>query len=424
MRRYSSALALSAALLCSVTTVSAQAPERNESARLFPVKVGDRWGLVDRDGRIVLPAEFESLREERDGTYRPRQGGKEGIVAANGVKIVSPSFDYIGPFGDNGFALGELNRTPVVVDRNGDIVLGPGFRAILPFDGDRLFAVQDGTNWGVVSRDCEWLLEPAFARIGPVAGNGLAGAQLATGQAGFIDRAGNWVISPERFEDVRDFAADGLAPAKSGGKWGFIDTEGNWAIEPIDENRYWHPMPFGQEGVTAINLDGKQAVMDRSGAIVIPPQYDRIGPIAAGGVYVESDGKEGFLDLQGNVLVPLEYDRITSFGNEGLARANRGGHWSIIDRSGRDVFGDRFELVGTFEDRGWAAARKNGRWGAIDPSGEWLLPPEYDCVESCYDGVAAEPPPIMVRMLRPDELVAHPDYVTRPREQAWCRLPR
>ena len=50
-------------------------------------------------------------------------------------------------------------------------------------------------------------------------------------KCGYIDETGHWVINPQ-FDEVKDFADNGLARVKLNGKWGYIDKTGKMVIEP------------------------------------------------------------------------------------------------------------------------------------------------------------------------------------------------
>lgn len=92
---------------------------------------------------------------------------------------------------------------------------------------------------------------------------------------GFIDRTGNYLISP-RFDGAGPFS-EGLAVAKIegdfNGKWGYIDKTGKYAIKP----QFDAAGPFS-EGLAAVNIggdiNGKWGFIDKSGKFVIKPQYD------------------------------------------------------------------------------------------------------------------------------------------------------
>jgi hypothetical protein len=264
------------------------------------------------------------------------------------------------------------------------------------FDGT-LYVARSHGRTGVLSLTNTWSIEPIFYDIGPLAPNGLARAKLDAAHEGFIDRNGSWTIPPGKFEKLWDFGANGLAPAKLGGKWGFINAQGDWAI-PARSEAEVYPNDFDASGIVAMKISGLYGFMNRDGRLVVQPQFDDVGFFSGGYFPVEKDGKWGMIDAAGNTAIAPQYDRIAGFHAEGLATVTLKGKSWIVDRKGRKVFGDTFEALGGFSGGGWAAAKLNGKWGAIDTTGHWLVKPIYDCVDACFD----EPPPPVYMVERQD----------------------
>ncbi|MBU3187647.1 WG repeat-containing protein, partial [Clostridium estertheticum] len=79
-----------------------------------------------------------------------------------------------------------------------------------------------------------------------------------------------------------------------GGKWGFINKTGEIVIKP----QFDFACNFS-EGLAAIKVEGKSGFINKNGKIVIKPQFDNI------------------------------YDDVSSF-HEGLAMVNIGGKWGFI----------------------------------------------------------------------------------------------
>jgi hypothetical protein len=71
-----------------------------------------------------------------------------------------------------------------------------------------------------------------------------------------------WAILP-RFDDAKDFAANGLARVKVNGKWGYIDEKGEAVILP----RFDEAEGFAANGLAVVRVN------DKYGYIRIPPKY-------------------------------------------------------------------------------------------------------------------------------------------------------
>ena len=57
------------------------------------VKIGDLWGYVDKDGKLVIPAQFEDARSFSNGFAAVKVEGKWGFIDLDGKTVIQPQFD-------------------------------------------------------------------------------------------------------------------------------------------------------------------------------------------------------------------------------------------------------------------------------------------------------------------------------------------
>jgi hypothetical protein len=232
---------------------------------MVAVKVGDRWGFLNTEGKLVIPPKYEDVSEWYEGNAAAMTGekwfvlnadGSETPVSASGVKdvkhfseglapfytldkkagfvdtkgqvAIQPKFQSVGYF-YGGLAWAKLPEGKVgYINKTGDWVIQPQFEAAKEFDPvARMARVKSGEKWGYVS-DTGQMLNIELASYGDFV-EGLCYGKVGA-QVGFFDNKGAWVIQP-KFEAVRDFR-NGYAAAKSGENWGIIDRSGNWVIQP------------------------------------------------------------------------------------------------------------------------------------------------------------------------------------------------
>lgn len=94
---------------------------------------------------------------------------------------------------------------------------------------------------------------------------------------------------------------------------GFIDRAGNWVIPPqFDFCGFFH------NGLAMIEVKGKRGMIDKTGKIVVAPQYDSIGLFCEGRIAFSQRGRSGFLDEHGRVVIKPIYVTVQDF-SEGLA---------------------------------------------------------------------------------------------------------
>jgi hypothetical protein len=92
--------------------------------------------------------------------------------------------------------------------------------------------------------------------------------------------------------------------------------------------------------------------------------------------------RAGFIDRTGKIIIPLCFDKVGAFA-EGLARFERDGSWGYVDASGSVVIEPRFRWAQEFSE-GLARVQIFGsvlgvdaRWGFIDKTGKLVISPDY-----------------------------------------------
>ena len=85
--------------------------------------------------------------------------------------------------------------------------------------------------------------------------------------------------------------------------------------------------------VTVENRDG---YIDRTGQIIIPPQYEYAFEFSEGLAEVVVGQKEGFIDISGEFVIPPQVLEVTGF-SEGLAAVWGADQWGFMDKQGQVV---------------------------------------------------------------------------------------
>ena len=99
-----------------------------------------------------------------------------------------------------------------------------------------------------------------------------------------------------------------------------------------------------------IQKDGKWGFIDKTGRVVIKPQFYWVHEFSEGlAVFDTEDGKYGYIDKTGTVVIPPTLDRAEPF-SEGLAPAANDFVWGYIDRSGNWVIRRQFAMAHKFRN--------------------------------------------------------------------------
>jgi len=374
---------------------------------LAEVKFGGKDFTINREGKIVKP----------EGELFPvRMEDRYGYINRSFEWVIEPKFDYASSF-SGGLAKVKFGGKDFTINREGKIVKPDG----------ELFPVKRGKKYGYINRSFEWLIDPKFDNAFSFS-EGLAKVEFGSkwffinekgeivepkgrlfpvkigDKYGYIDRGFNFVLESQ-FDEAYDFS-EGLARVKVGNKWGFIKEEGGVVI----------PLQFDEvydfsEGLAMIKIGGKYGYIDNKGKIVIPPQFEYASSFSEGLAVVKIGNKYGYINDKGNFVIPPKFDDACSFFH-GQARVKIYGKEFHIDKESRIVgvksnlfpvkIGDKygyidrgfnFVLEPQFDEaydfsEGLARVKVGNKWGFIKEEGGVVIPPQFDEVYDFSEGLA------------------------------------
>ena len=175
-------------------------------------------------------------------------------------------------------------------------------------------------------------------------------------------------------------AYDGLLTVEVGGKYGFVDRTGKVVINPQFDS-----VSQFSEGLAVVCLgkceffanqihpdESKYGYIDESGKFVVNPQFDYaldfsggLAPVCMGdcGYRPVAPRKWGYIDVHGNTAVALQFGDANPFAEEGLAAV------CVGKCSG--------------EGESW-----EGKWGYVDKTGKLVISPQFDNAFRFESGVA------------------------------------
>ena len=194
-----------------------------------------------------------------------------------------------------------------------------------------------------------------------------------------IDTAGK--TSTRRYDEV-GVMENGLAPVRRGGMWGYVDAKGAEVIAPAYEKA--EPF-FGSGEVAKVTLHGKVGLVDKTGKVVLPLQYDDIDTIrwwkpAPDFVFVNAGGKWGVVDKTGKELFPPRYDALDIYTKDKVVFKS-GGKFGLATKAGDEVVAAKYsEIWGAWDGAKFAVMSRDGKWGMLDLDGKETVPPTYESI--------------------------------------------
>ena len=140
-----------------------------------------------------------------------------------------------------------------------------------------------------------------------------------------------------------------------------------------------------------ITVNDKHGMIDRTGTVVIPPEYAEPVIFRDGLARVAKGSKVAYLDAAGRFVIAPQDAAREPFA-EGLTPASGRSDagkpaWGYIDRTGAFVIAPRFADAKPFSE-GLAAARLDKLHGYLDRAGTWVIPPRFAWVRPFHQGLA------------------------------------
>lgn len=353
----------------------------------------NRYGLMNKAGRIVIEAQWDQIQMEQDApVIRCKYGSQtvlfdtegntltgrpihELITAGSGVSVLDchgnvKILNQLSVYKD-GLARSYTAGTTYYVNPKGQIVL--------TVEGHQCGDFQDGY---------------AVARKR----NGL----FKRDTWGFIDRNGNFLVPP-RYRSALPFSC-GVAVVQDEKGCHFLTTD-RTTLEcymMVDCERKALPFPnhvdeFVNNFTAALYLgktrgyvldgvpfsvpveEGGYVVMHKSGSVTHNKFYNHLIASGIGNRFIfnekplESGVKlYGVMDPWGKVLIPPLYERIYPDG-EDCFRLELGGKVGLADRDGKIITEAQWDKLLLVREGAFNVSR-DGQWGLMGTDGKWLFP--------------------------------------------------
>ena len=147
-------------------------------------------------------------------------------------------------------------------------------------------------------------------------------------------------------------------------QYGYIERTGKIVIKPqFDEASSF------AEGLARVGIGKKWGYIDRTGKIVISPQFDDAWSFSGGLAEVKVAKKWGYIDRTGEIAIKPQFDEVSPFA-EGLAKVKVAKEYGYIDRTGKMVISPQFDVAAYSFSEGLAHVHtiKRGQ-GYIDKTG-------------------------------------------------------
>lgn len=362
---------LSVALACAGAAFGAGTKPAAAQAQppVFAIRSGDLHGLIDREGRVIVPAEFEDLKLG-DPLILVRKAARVAYLDYTGRMVIQPQAELTLPFAE-GLTPAPLRDSQGrgrmgYVDVQRKVVIEPAYVHAEGFvDGLAVVGMDDAwgaLKYGAIDRKGQWVLKPEHEKLMVLAG-GVLRSETKSRVVRAYARDGR-EITPSGVDFV-GIASEGMIRIWSGRQQGYMNLRGEVIVPP----RFQQANDF-RDGMARVWDNGKIGYIDREGRLAVPARYDSGEDFSEGLALVKEGEQSLFIDRQGKVALRVDADRAYPF-TQGLAVVRRANRYGFIDRGGKTVIEAKFSFARPFKD-GLAFVTEGKASGYIRPDGGFV----------------------------------------------------
>ncbi len=303
------------------------------------------WGVMDVDGNIILPPEYELVNIQKDGYMFFSYNGKYGMANSKGEIIIEPIYDYI--LGDSSGIIINNDDKYGIYDEAGNEVLPIVYEDITSIAKDLIGLKDDSGKYGMYNYEGEKITDHIYDEI-----NGHLRTLIQVskdGKYGYINNQGDVVVDIE-YEGIDITLDPRYAQVKVDGKYGIMDMYGEWLVEPKYDYisfGYGNDMKLIED--CFIVGDGEmRSLIDKNGKVLREEIYDGVS-INGDSIFGSNEEyKYILLDLKGNELG--KYKHILGGGEYMLVKdSEEETDGYVVDLyTGQAVSTERYETMKTY----------------------------------------------------------------------------
>ena len=333
-----------------------------------------RCGLIDRNGNVVVPVEYEEVNYPTDGMIRVRKNGLYGFLDTTGKVMVDCQYRTASGYSE-GLAVVIIdfdsdNMGYGYIDKSGNMAIAATHEYAYPFS-EGYAIVKDYDRFGMIDHSGREVLTCKYAELTYMVDGHFFAVDPITEKAALFNN---------KFKQITGFDYDkvtayqgGYYTVERGGRVTFLDLKGKERCGFYDEVSGFF------DGYSMVVRDGKYGIINERGKVILPIEYDNSGYRSMEYIFsenvamVEKNGKYGFIDKRGKIVVPIIYES-AQHCTEGLIPVQKQGLWGFVDKNGEVVCDFEFDAASYFE---W------GRAEVVYQGEVFKINPDGQCVKNC-----------------------------------------
>jgi len=343
----------------------------------FPIKVDNKWGLMDAEGDIFLDPKYDAIGEFKKYGYAVMQrAGGVGLLNLEGSEIVMPQYDDLKVLDSTLVAVMDHSEW-MVIDLDGNIVLDKGYDRVHVWKSKYL-AYLKNDKWGLSNSDGKTISEPKYDQV-ELLEEGYFQTELE-GNFGLISLEGELILNPS-YESVKIYN-DQLFFYQFNKKWGASNRSGLKVIAP--QFNYYQAIGTNFLKLVKDKINFLYSITGED--IISTDDFHNFYQFNDEMVLTKKDRLLGLMKYDGTEILPPEFNEIFQHGSY-TYRVRKKGKWGIIQSDGVVLLDYIYDYIAPLEGM-VSIVLRDANFGIINALGEEVAEPIYSNIE--FDGKQAK----------------------------------
>lgn len=382
------------------------------AADLFVVVKDGRYGLLQEDGKLVVPCEYDTIKLETqyegqwyDGVAYDykfavlKRNGKVGVADENGHVIVPFDYDDAKVINSAVIAVSLKGVWGWASTKTGQLLKEPQFEYVTNFYSDEFVEIRNGEQAGLAKATGDVIIPIKYDDYMRILYDGeeIRFEANISNSSYVFDTTGNILLSGHQL--YRAISGSSLLVFKEKDHLGIIDPSSkNVIVQPSLD----YIGGFNRNLATAKKKD-KYGVITSQGQVVLDFEYDEISFLTAAGRYASEfvpsvsreNGDKG-LESDPKLKARMNYEREVNEKNY-LIAVIKDGQKAIYSWEGHPILPmGKYNGIEAhyYNGKTFYRVESDGKMGIVDEHGKEILPPAY-ALENSYQfsnrGVEYEP---------------------------------
>ncbi|KAA2243526.1 WG repeat-containing protein [Chitinophaga agrisoli] len=364
-------------------------------APLFPYWENNKFGYIDNQGKVIIPARFNAVEEFSEGVASVREGGYYGYINPKGEWVIQPVYDYAQPFSE-GIAVVYKGAKANYIRRDGTVILEIDCAEAGAFlDGNAMIESRN-KKYGVIDTSGHFIIDTLYTDITPVKGGSFI-ISPSYDSAYIVNRKGAVIVPVGKYRGIKEIGEGYLQAAVLDTVHhkeisALLDPAGRELFRKGDSQTYFNMEMSSGKLTFEEYISGHKAIygiMDKAGNVIYADStFESILPFRGNRSFIRRRYAHYVITGDGKILT-AGFDRLLNDGfvnNRAFVETNS--KWGVIDTNANYIIQPKFNEImkpglvgGVFFFKGLPTRTGKSTFGFADSSGKVILQP---CLEN-YD---------------------------------------